>query len=418
MSTPEEPKTPRRRKTATRKKAAPRKKKKTAAAKPATVPRKDSSAGNNAAVTPRNTEQPGARVATEAPPKAGPTPAKKPVSPEPDRPPAAARKRFRGRRTLDPETMPPVREPWPRRVRHSWRRSRLARQGLSWLTARLGAYARLTRINRPIGTFLLLWPTLWAVWIAGEGHPAPLYFVVFVMGTFLMRSAGCAINDFADRKIDAHVWRTEARPLARGEIRPAEALGVFVVLASAAFLLAFFTLDRLALLLAIPGAFLAASYPFMKRYTQLPQLYLGVAFGWGIPMAFAAETGALPSVAWLLLIVNILWATVYDTMYAMADRPDDLKIGVKSTAILFGEMDRVIVGILQVTVLVGLALAGLRLHLVPVYYWCLGAAACFSLYQQWLIRDRDPQRCFQAFMNNNWFGAAVFAGILLQLTFK
>lgn len=437
MSTPEEPKIPLKRKTAPRKKAtarkkAPsRKKKKTTAAKPPAAVQTEQGIGGDAATSarkkaPQKTGRQASLALTEAPSKAlakvDPESSKRPPPKSSVQPQPAARKRLTGwwskqRRTLDPETLPPVREFWLRRLRHRWRRSRLARENLPWLIARLGAYARLTRINRPIGTFLLLWPTLWALWLAGGGHPAPLYFVVFVVGTFLMRSAGCAINDFADRRIDAHVWRTEARPLARGEIRPAEAVGVFAMLAGAAFVLAFFTLDRLALLLAIPGAFLAASYPFMKRYTQLPQLYLGVAFGWGIPMAFAAETGTLPPVAWLLLIINILWATVYDTMYAMADRPDDLKIGVKSTAILFGEMDRVIVGILQVTVLVGLALAGLRLHLAPVYYWGLAAAACFALYQQWLIRDRDPQRCFQAFLNNNWFGAAVFAGILLQLTF-
>ncbi|MDN5864095.1 MAG: 4-hydroxybenzoate octaprenyltransferase [Gammaproteobacteria bacterium] len=285
------------------------------------------------------------------------------------------------------------------------------------ILARLWAYARLTRIHRPIGTFLLLWPTLWALWLAGGGHPSPLHFVVFVVGTFLMRSAGCAMNDFADRSIDAHVWRTEDRPLARKEIHAWEAVMVFAVLSTAAFFLAWLTLDRLALILAIPGAFLAASYPFVKRYTHLPQLYLGLAFGWGIPMAFAAETGTVPKIAWLLLIVNVLWATVYDTMYAMADRPDDLKIGVKSTAILFGELDRLIIGLLQLAVLLGLALAGLQLQLAPVFYYGLGAAACFGLYEQWLIRDRDPQRCFQAFMNNNWFGAAVFAGIILQTTF-
>ncbi len=319
---------------------------------------------------------------------------------------------------LDEKPLPPLpKEPFARRLLHRWRRSELARRGLPFALTRLDAYARLTRIHRPIGTFLLLWPTLWALWLAGGGHPAPLYVVVFVVGTFLMRSAGCAINDFADRRIDAHVRRTEDRPLARGEIRPVEAVAVFVVLALAAFLLVFFTLDRLALLLAIPGAFLAASYPFVKRFTHLPQFYLGVAFGWGIPMAFAAETGSVPPAAWLLLIVNVLWAAAYDTMYAMADRPDDVKIGVKSTAILFGELDRMIVAILQAAVLIGLALVGLRLRLAPVYYWGLGAAACFALYEQWLIRDREPTRCFQAFMNNNWFGAAVFAGILLQQTF-
>ncbi|GEM_PF-479060 len=312
---------------------------------------------------------------------------------------------------------PLVKESILRRMRHRWRRSAFTRRWLPAVTRRLGIYMRLIRLDKPIGTFLLLWPTLWALWLAGRGHPSPLHFVVFVAGTFVMRAAGAAINDFADRRFDAHVWRTRDRPLARGELHPFEAIGVFVVLSLVALGLAF-TLDRLALLLAIPAAFLAATYPFLKRYTYLPQLYLGLAFGWGIPMAYAAETGAVPTVAWLLLIINILWATAYDTMYAMADRPDDLKIGVKSTAILFGELDRPIVALLQLTVVIGLALVGLRLHLSPVYYWGLGAASCFVLYQQWLIRKREPRRCFQAFLNNNWFGAAVFAGILLQLSFS
>lgn len=319
--------------------------------------------------------------------------------------------------TLDPHAIPPAREPWHRRLRHRWRRSRFARNDLPWLLKRLGAYARLTRINKPIGTFLLLWPTLWAVWLASGGYPSPWHFVVFVLGTFLMRSAGCAMNDFADRRIDPHVWRTRERPLAQGELHPGEALALFAVLSFAALGLVL-TLNRLALWLALPGAFLAATYPFMKRFTHFPQLYLGMAFGWGIPMAFAAVTGHIPSVAWLLFIVNILWATVYDTMYAMADRPDDLKIGVKSTAIIFGDMDRTIIGILQITVLIGLMLAGLRMHLAAVYYWGLGAAACFGAYEQWLIRKREPMRCFQAFLNNNWFGAAVFAGIILQIPFS
>lgn len=310
------------------------------------------------------------------------------------------------------------RERWEKRLAHAWRRSRWAREAQPALLGRLGSYARLTRIHRPIGTFLLLWPTLWALWFAAGGHPSPVYFVVFVVGTFLMRSAGCAMNDFADRKIDAHVWRTEDRPLARGEIHSWEAVLVFVVLALLAGVLAYFTLNRLALILVLPGAFLAATYPFVKRFTHLPQLYLGIAFGWGIPMAFAAETGGLPKIAWLLLIVNILWATVYDTMYAMADRPDDVKIGVKSTAVLFGELDRLVVGLLQILVLLGLAFAGLRLGVAPVYWWGIGAAACFGLYEQWLIKDREPRRCFQAFMNNNWFGAAIFAGIILQIPFS
>lgn len=322
------------------------------------------------------------------------------------------------RRRLGEGPLPGLkRERLDKRILHRWRRSRFVRNTLPRILARLEVYSRLTRINKPIGTFLLLWPTLWALWLAGGGHPSPLNVVVFVVGTFLMRSAGCAMNDFADRKIDAHVWRTENRPFARSELRAWEAVAVFVVLAAAAFVLVFFTLNTLALYLAIPGAFLAVTYPFMKRYTHLPQLYLGLAFGWGIPMAFAAETGAVPQVAWLLLILNVLWSTVYDTMYAMADRPDDLKIGVKSTAILFGELDRLIVGLLQILVLIGLALVGLRLELDPVYYCGLGVAACFGLYEQWLIKDREPKRCFQAFLNNNWFGAAVFAGIILQLTF-
>lgn len=312
---------------------------------------------------------------------------------------------------------PLAKESLLRRLRHRWRRSAFTRRWFPAATRRLGIYMRLIRMDKPIGTFLLLWPTLWALWLAGRGHPSPLYFAVFVAGTFLMRAAGAAINDFADRRFDAHVWRTRGRPLARGEIHPFEAIGIFVVLSLAALGLAF-ALNRLALFLAVPGAFLAATYPFLKRYTYLPQLYLGLAFGWGIPMAYAAETGTVPAVAWLLLIINILWATAYDTMYAMADRPDDLKIGVKSTAILFGELDRAIVALLQLTVLVGLTLVGLRLHLSPVYYWGLGAAGGFTLYQQWLIRKREPRRCFQAFLNNNWFGAAVFGGILLQLSFS
>lgn len=296
-------------------------------------------------------------------------------------------------------------------------RSRIKKRWGPFVLERLLLYLHLTRMHRPIGAFLLLWPTLWALWLAGDGHPRATLFFVFVGGTFLMRSAGCAINDFADRRIDPHVWRTKERPLAAGAIYPWEAVLVFASLACGAFFLAFFTLNRLALLLSIPGAFLALTYPFMKRFTYFPQLYLGVAFGWGIPMAFAAQTGRLPPVVWLLLIVNILWATAYDTMYAMADRPDDVKIGVKSTAIFFGDLDRVIVGILQGSVLLGLAFVGLRMQLTRTYWWGFGAAIGFAFYEQWLIRDREPKKCFQAFLNNNWFGAAVFAGIVLQATF-
>lgn len=304
-------------------------------------------------------------------------------------------------------------ESWAKRLRHRWKRSAIYREVLPVVRGRMASYMRLTRLNRPIGTFLLLWPTLWALWLAGRGHPEAKNFFVFVAGTFVMRSAGCAINDFADRKFDAHVWRTKDRPMARGEINAYEALIVFCLLCIVGLGLVL-TLNRLAILLSIPGAFLAATYPFLKRYTHLPQLYLGIAFGWGIPMAFAAETGAVPTIAWLLLIINIMWATAYDTMYAMADRPDDLKIGIKSTAVLLGDLDRTAVGILQGLVLVGLVLVGINLKLSWIYYIGLAAAACFATYEQWLIRTREPKNCFRAFINNNWFGAAVFAGILLQ----
>jgi 4-hydroxybenzoate polyprenyltransferase len=408
-------------------KRSPARKKKTAARK--TAPRKKTQAqqankpeqAREPVTTQRAQAGPAPRKATaEEPAARGPRFRQRPQSPASAilRAARSAWDRVTGQpRPLDPDAMRKPREPWIRRLRHNWRRSRFAREYLPWLLKRFDAYARLTRINKPIGTFLLLWPTLWALWLASDGHPRPWHFVVFVLGTFLMRSAGCAMNDFADRRIDPHVWRTQERPLARREIHPAEALAIFVVLSLAALGLVL-TLNRLVLWFALPGAFLAATYPFMKRFTQLPQLYLGVAFGWGIPMAFAAVTDHVPNVAWLLLIINILWATVYDTMYAMADRPDDVKIGVKSTAILFGEMDRTIIGILQVTVLIGLALTGVRLHLAPAYYWGLGAAACFGLYEQWLIREREPLKCFQAFLNNNWFGAAVFAGIILQIPFS
>ncbi|HET7650740.1 MAG TPA: 4-hydroxybenzoate octaprenyltransferase [Gammaproteobacteria bacterium] len=275
---------------------------------------------------------------------------------------------------------------------------------------------RLMRLHRPIGSFLLLWPTLWALWLAADGHPTPKLFVIFVAGVFIMRSAGCIMNDFADRNFDPHVKRTRERPLATREVNIYEAMVLFVVLGLIAFALVL-TLNWLTVGLAVIGLVLAMSYPFMKRYTYLPQPYLGLAFGWGIPMAYAAVTGQVPTVAWLIFIANIIWSTVYDTMYAMVDRPDDLKIGVKSTAILFGDLDRLIVGLLQVLLLLTLLLIGHRLHLSGAYYAGLLFAAGFAVYEQYLIRRRDPQRCFQAFLNNNWFGAAVFAGILLHYTF-
>jgi len=275
---------------------------------------------------------------------------------------------------------------------------------------RLREYIRLTRLDRPIGIYLVMWPMLWALWIAGEGRPDWLVFGVFLFGTVLMRSAGCAINDFADRKIDPHVRRTAERPLARGAIRPAEAVAVFMVLSLVAFALVLL-LNRLTLLLSIPALFLAASYPFMKRFTHLPQAYLGAAFGWAIPMAFAAQTGTVPADAWILFVANIFWALAYDTMYAIADREDDLKIGVKSAAILLGRFDRLGIGVMQLATLALLALGGLRFGLGGPFFLGLAAAAGMGLYEQYLIRHRDPQQSFRAFLHNHYFGMSVFAGI-------
>ena len=274
-------------------------------------------------------------------------------------------------------------------------------------------YAYLMRLHRPIGILLLLWPTLWALWIAAEGWPDPLVLFVFVAGVTLMRSAGCVINDYADRDFDPHVARTRERPLATGKVSPREALGLFTVLCLIAFLLVLL-MNPLTIALSLVGALLAASYPFMKRYTHLPQVYLGAAFGWAIIMAFAAQTGEVPRLAWLLFIANVIWATVYDTQYGMVDREDDLKIGVKSTAILFGTADRLIIGILQLVLLLALVLVGVNAELGIYYYFALLAGAALLLYQQFLIREREPARCFQAFLNNNWFGALVFAGIFLD----
>ncbi len=275
----------------------------------------------------------------------------------------------------------------------------------------LRGYALLMRLDRPIGTLLLLWPTLWALWIAGEGRPDGWVVTVFVVGVFLMRSAGCVINDYADREFDPFVERTRNRPLAVGLVTPKEALLLFALLSLAAFLLVL-TLNWLTVVLSFVGAALAASYPFMKRYTYLPQVYLGLAFGWAVPMAFAAETGAVPIVGWLLLIATVLWATAYDTIYAMVDRPDDLKIGVKSTAILFGDADRAIIAIIQLMLLAVLIIIGQRLALSGVYYAGVLAAALLMLYQQRLIKHRDGMQCMRAFRNNNWVGAVIFLGLL------
>ncbi|APZ44356.1 4-hydroxybenzoate octaprenyltransferase [Acidihalobacter ferrooxydans] len=278
--------------------------------------------------------------------------------------------------------------------------------------ARLWQYALLTRMHRPIGTLLLLWPMLWALWIAGNGHPDAGVLIVFLLGTWLMRSAGCAINDFADREVDPHVARTTDRPLATGRIRAREAVGVFVVLSLLAFALVL-TQNRLTILLSFVGVALAASYPFMKRFHHLPQVHLGAAFGWAVPMAWTAQTGQMPTqLAWLIFIAAVVWATIYDTQYAMVDRDDDIRIGVKSTAILFGDADRLIIGVLQVLMLLALLLIGRDAGFGWPYFLALVVAAGMFGYQQLLTFYRVPEFCFRAFMNNNWFGAVIFAGIV------
>ncbi|MGH8474633.1 MAG: 4-hydroxybenzoate octaprenyltransferase [Methylococcales bacterium] len=269
------------------------------------------------------------------------------------------------------------------------------------------------RFHKPIGIFLLLWPALWALWIAGKGSPNVLVAAVIVSGVVVMRAAGCVINDYADRQFDPLVSRTRNRPIAAGRVTKSEALALFCVLSSCAFSLVLL-LNTLTILMSFVGLFLATSYPFMKRHTYFPQVYLGLAFGWAVPMTFAAQTESVPKTAWLLYIATILWALAYDTMYAMVDRDEDLRIGVKSTAILFADLDRFFIGIIQALVILTLYLAG---HVESFgYYYHLGliAASLSAIYQQCLIYDRSQAACFQAFLNNNWFGAAVFAGILMQ----
>lgn len=280
----------------------------------------------------------------------------------------------------------------------------------------LQPYLRLMRLDRPIGILLLMWPTLSALWIAAEGCPDLTVLIVFILGVIIMRSAGCAINDFADREMDGDVWRTEGRPLATGELKARDAVIVFVLLALAAFGLVLL-LNTMTILMSLVAVFLAATYPFMKRYTYLPQIYLGMAFGWAIPMAFTAQTGSLPIIAWLLFMANIIWTTVYDTFYAMADREDDLKVGIKSTAILFGEDDLVIQGILQVAYLMVMALIGQQLQLSLIYYLGLLMAAGLFIYQQYLSRHREPKSCLRAFLNNNWVGMVIFISLVLHYLF-
>ncbi|MDH4562970.1 4-hydroxybenzoate octaprenyltransferase [Pseudomonas sp. BN411] len=290
-------------------------------------------------------------------------------------------------------------------------------QSLNRLHPRAMDFIQLTRLDKPIGIYLLLWPTLWALWIAGEGSPSLANLVIFILGVNLMRAAGCVINDYADRNFDGHVSRTRARPLASGRITPREALVFFAVLVAISFVLVLFT-NATTIWLSFGGLALAACYPFMKRYTFYPQVVLGAAFSWGMPMAFTAETGELPAAAWLLYIANLLWTVAYDTYYAMTDREDDLKIGVKSTAILFGDADRLIIAILQGLALLCLLLAGNRFELGTCFHLGLvAAAACFA-WEFYSTRSKDPQACFKAFLHNHWAGLAILAGIVADYALR
>jgi 4-hydroxybenzoate polyprenyltransferase len=296
-----------------------------------------------------------------------------------------------------------LREPKPREAPFLYRMQR-----------RIEEYALLARLDRPIGTWLLMWPALWGLWIAGAGRPHPRVLFVFVAGVFVMRAAGCVINDYADRNIDPHVRRTRDRPLAARRVSPREALYLFAVLITVALYLVT-RLDFLTIELAFIGAAMTVSYPFVKRIFPMPQLYLGISFGgWSVPMAFAAESGAVPRVAWVLYIAAVMWAAIYDTMYAMVDREDDLKIGVKSSAILFADMDKLLIGVMQVMMLFALMLAGRSMKFGQWYDAGVMGAGLLFVYQQWLIRKREPAGCLKAFFNNQYVGAVIFVGIMLQ----
>ncbi len=278
---------------------------------------------------------------------------------------------------------------------------------------KLVCYARLVRLDKPVGIFLLLWPTLWALFIASNGIPSIKHLATFILGVILMRSAGCAINDYADRKIDPHISRTSKRPLAAGELQPIDALIVCTILVFIAFLLVLFFLNTITLYFAMGGVLLAASYPFMKRIHFLPQVHLGIAFSWSVPMAFTAISNDYPSpMAWLIFTCAVLWTTAYDTMYAMADREEDIKIGVKSTAILFGPLDKFAVGLMQFLVVVCLILIGINAKLSWIYYLAVAVGIGLFIYQQVLIKHRFADRCFFAFINNQYFGLIVFLGLL------
>ncbi len=285
------------------------------------------------------------------------------------------------------------------------------------LVRQLRNYGKLMRLDKPIGIWLLLWPTLWALWLAGDGTPDQGLFVIFVIGVVVMRSAGCVLNDYADRNIDPYVERTRMRPIASGAVAPMEALTLFAALALIAIGLATM-LNTPARLLAVIGAILTVAYPFVKRFLSIPQFVLGAAFGWSVPMAFAAQTGSTPELAWLVFGTTMIWAVIYDTFYAMVDREDDRKVGVKSTAILFGEVDLFVIAGLQALMLVALVLVGVRAALGFWYYLSVVVAAGLMVWHQWLARDRQPAGCFAAFLHNHLIGMVVFIGIVLHYTFN
>nr|WP_213017736.1 4-hydroxybenzoate octaprenyltransferase [Erwinia persicina] len=280
--------------------------------------------------------------------------------------------------------------------------------------SKMAAYSRLMRIDKPIGSLLLLWPTLWALWLAGRQAPPLNVLLVFVLGVFFMRAAGCVVNDFADRKIDGFVKRTRERPLPSGAVTPREAKLLFAGLVLISFALVL-TMNSMTIWLSLGGLGLAWLYPFMKRYTHLPQVVLGAAFGWAIPMGWAAVSESVPLTCWLLFLANICWTVAYDTQYAMVDRDDDLKIGVKSTAILFGRYDKLIIGLLQLATLCLMALVGWQLHLNGIFYWSVLVAGVFFVHQQKLIARRRRELCFKAFLNNNWVGLVLFMGVVLGI---
>lgn len=291
---------------------------------------------------------------------------------------------------------------------HTYRYHTIWHMQVKW-----NALWRLMRFDRPIGILLLLWPTLWALWIAGEGHPSARNILIFCTGVILMRAAGCIMNDVADRDFDPHVERTRNRPLASGELTVHQALAAFFVLMLLAFGLVLMT-NVLTIKLAFAGAALAASYPFFKRWTHFPQVVLGVAFGWGIPMAFAAETGQVIPAAWLILLINVIWSVIYDTLYAMVDREDDISIGLKSTAIFFGQNDLLILRLLKILMVALLIWLGFILQLNWPWFTGVAVASVLFIRQQYEVRNRDRDACFKAFLNNNWVGVAIWTGLLVS----